>query len=188
MNDGVSYGACCFGTAPGQPIHWYLLKEKKPVWGVNERVRELGERGTSVLLQTEWCGRVWVVFFFFLQACDRGEKRLCSARRLRGIRDSPRFPRTPCSRRDDETLVTSKCNPYHPQTHPCPCYPPPFLPSHAVGGSTESLHEWKWLFLVFGAATKCAMCSVACFFDRLQKSSFVVHCISCVLRDKTQKL
>lgn len=36
-------------------------------------------------------------------------------------------------------------------------------------GEAETRSWMKVAFLVFGAATKCAMCSVACYFDRLQK-------------------
>lgn len=62
---------------------------------------------------------------------------------------------------------------FHPQ--------PPFKK-----GEAETRSWMKVAFLVFGAATKCAMCSVACYFLTGYKSSFVVRCISCVLRDVTQ--
>lgn len=113
-------------------------KRKKPVWGERELAKcedkcivcELRERGTSVLLQTEWCGRIWVFFFFLLPffSCKpvMGRKSVSDQCQY-GTQDSPHFPQALCSQKDDGTLVTSKCTPYQPPTpHPLPANPTSF--------------------------------------------------------------
>lgn len=72
----------------------------------------------------------WIVWEnlrgFFSCKPVMGEEKSVSAQCQCGSWDSPHFPQALCSQRDDGTLVTSKCTPYQPPTHPFPANPPSF--------------------------------------------------------------
>lgn len=110
--------------------------------------------------------------FCFLAHCEetRKTKTSVSARQKQwkhGLLTPPTPPSPPrlsITMGGVEVLVTS--NPTH--SH----YPTqPYRPVLDRGSAEfPALNESG--FLVFGAATKCAMCSVACFLDKLQKKLF----------------
>lgn len=141
----VLYGAC-FGTTPGQPIHWYLLK--RACLRVNEWVRWArgwlygvswgwGWDGGYQCVAADWMAFWWGGWesssvFCFLAACKKNKVCLLVSVEA-GTLANP--PQALYHKGDEEVLVTSE--PVHPDK-------PPLQRVCRVPGP-----EWKWLFGVW---------------------------------------
>lgn len=149
-----------------------LVHIKKSLSGVNMSWQRMsvwcvrGKLGGVTVMPVwlnEWCGK-WSSVFLFL--CET-EKKSVSVQYQCGSRDSPSSPRL---------RALKGMMGIHSDPTPTP---PPLV---------DLQNEWEWLFwcLVQLLNVQCVRWLV--LWTGYEKSSFLVHCISCVLRNKTQKL